>query len=165
MPNPRWSRLCHKRSAWRSMHEPLESMLTGSQAETGLILLACHANRHPILRKGVWQVSTLQQRHATTFRGTYTNERPLAVCPMGVGHRRTFAHYNTAAQIPHHGDRLLYQMGQGKTIGHYHRKECTKLHLEKHHLPLQNPHGLCLWQWKAIRQWHILRFLPATRNQ
>ena len=75
----------------------------------------------------------------TTIRGIYTNERPLAIRPMEIGHSRTLPHRNTAAKVPCRRDRLLHQIGQGKTISHYHGEECLKLHLEKYHLLLQNP--------------------------
>ena len=82
---------------------------------------------------------TLQQHHRETNRGTYTDERHLAFCPVGIGPSWTLPYCYMAAQIPRRRDRLLHQMGQGKTIGHYYREKCPKFHLEEHHLPLWNP--------------------------
>ena len=66
---------------------------------------------------------TLQLHHMTTDEGTYANEHPLAVCLIGIRHSRSFSHYCTVAQVPHCGDQLLHQMGQGQTISHYHEEE------------------------------------------
>ena len=73
------------------------------------------------------------------IKETYTNRRPLAVCPMGIGHSKTLPHGNMVAQVPCRGDRLLHQMDRGKTIGHYHREKRLKFRQEKYHLPLWNP--------------------------
>ena len=86
------------------------------------MLLAYYVKGCPILCKGVWQVPTLQQHHATVKRGTYTKERPLAIRPMGIGHSRTLSYWLMAAQVPHRRDWLCHQMGWGQNIGHYHRK-------------------------------------------
>ena len=139
--NPRRTRLCHKRSTRRGMQKPLGDMLTHTQVDTGWILLAYYAERCPILCEGVRQVPTLQQRHTTTNRGTHANERSLAIRLVGIGHSRPFSHGHAAIQVPYCGDRLLYQMGRGRTISHHHRKECPELCLERHHLQLRNPQG------------------------
>ena len=79
---------------------------------------------------------TLQQRHTTTDGGTHNNERPLAICPIGIRHSRYFSHSCAAAQVPRYGDRLIHQKGRSRTISHYHEKERLELCLEKYHLPL-----------------------------
>ena len=145
VPDPRRSGLCHERSTWRNMWELFRGTLTGSQANIGWILLAHYVEGCTVLCEGMWQVPTLQQHHAATNWGTYTNERPLAFHPMGIRHSWAFSLCHMVAQIPCHRDPLLHQMGWGKTIGHYHREKCLELHLGKHHLRLRNPQGLRLW--------------------
>ena len=81
----------------------------------------------------------LQQHHAIAIGGTYTNERPLAIRPMGVGHSRTLPHSDATTQVPYRRDRLFHQMGRGKTIGHYRGEKCLKFRLEKYHLLLRDP--------------------------
>ena len=54
--------------------------------------------------RGMTQVPTLQQNHTTAIKGTHTNEQPLAVRPIGIGHSRTLPHCHTAAQVPRRKD-------------------------------------------------------------
>ena len=78
------------------------------------------------------------------IRGNHTNEQPLAIRLLGIGHSRTLPHGNMATQVPCYRDRLLHQIGQGRTIAHYHGEKCLKLCLEKYHFLLWNPEGLRL---------------------
>ena len=111
--------------------EPLGGTLTSSQVDTDQILLTYYVEGHPILREGIWQVPILQQHHAIAIWGACTNERPLAILPVGIGHSRTLPYCHTVAKVPRRRNWLHHQMGQGKTIGHYHGEECSKFHLEK----------------------------------
>ena len=130
------SRLCHERITQGSMWESLEGTLASSKADTSRVLLAYYAVGHPVLHESVWQVPALQQHHMIAISRTNNNKRPLAVRPVGIGHSRTYPYGNMTAQVPYPRDRLLHQMGQGRTIGYYHEEKCPKLHLEKYHLPL-----------------------------
>ena len=82
------------------MWKPFRGALVGSQTITSRLLLAHHAEGHPVLRKGVRQMPTTQQHHLVAIKAAYPNEHFLTISSMGAQHNGTFPHGNASDQIP-----------------------------------------------------------------
>ena len=80
--DPRWSELRHKGSPWKGVQKPLRGAIIGPETHTSRVLLTYNAEGCPILREGMWQVSTLQQCHKATVWTTHPDECPMALRSM-----------------------------------------------------------------------------------
>ena len=87
-------------------------------------------------------MSKVQQGHQTANKSTHPNDGPMAFRLMRIGHHGPIPNNNETVEISNSRHRLLHQIGRSQTSGYHHRKEHTKLCLEKHHLQVWIPRVL-----------------------
>jgi hypothetical protein len=69
----------------------------------------------------------------------HKTDRPHMASPaLGPGHRRALAHGSREPQVRLHRCRILYQMDRSEGRFHNNIKDCTKILLAKHCLPLRS---------------------------
>ena len=136
---PQRSGLCHERSSWRDLWEPLRVAVVGTQIDSSWILLAYYVEGCPCLCQSLRQMSKVRQHHQTDNRRTHPNNGPMTFLSMRVGHYGPIPSSNETAKVSNNRHRLLHQMGRSWSPGHHHREERAKLHLEEHNLQIWDP--------------------------
>ena len=145
MPNAGRGRICTKRNTRRHLRKPLRSKILIKEDHQSRLVLAIYTNRRQNIRPMLWQVSTICQLASLTTGRANANDDTLAIRTMGAQHHGTFPNWKASTQIPSCRNRLLHQMGRGRTTNNDNWEEHPKFRMEDNNMPIRNTTSTCLW--------------------
>jgi hypothetical protein len=127
------------RSPQRNLRLPLRAQGPRCQDDPSRILLACanphRKSSHEVLRSMPKVFSPLEQPFAV-----HQADRPhMATLTLGAGYCRTTTYGSREPQIHLHRRRVLHQVDRGQGSIHNNVKDCPKVLLAKHCLPIRSP--------------------------
>ena len=127
--------------------------------------MAYHAERCPCIRQSLRQVPKVWQPNQATGRRAHPNDGPMAFRSIGVRYHGSVPTSGQTFKVSSSWYKLLHQVGRSRNPGHHHEEECTKLHMEKHHLQVRYTSSIGLRQREAIRQQSVQKLLFIARDQ
>ena len=109
------------------------SNISRKSLEAG-ILLAYNTQRCDRPSQEMQNLSGARQDIAPPVRALNVDHKPLSLPTMGFGHIGTPAHWQGSVQIHNRRNRLLHQVGRGRTLSHNYRAEDTQFCVTSHHM-------------------------------
>ena len=126
------SQVCFGSGARGSLQWSHGGKVSRQKDHKGRLFLAPNATRHGRFHQKVWQLPKVWKCPTSPRRENDDHFFTLAICTMGDWHYRPPTTRKETSKVLTHRNRLLHEVGGGRSTGNNHRSKGTKFCMEKY---------------------------------